>query len=300
MRTLLFLFLFGLLATSCDDGDIIDIELDFEDKLVLCNETSNSYLIYKTKKDPFESLSLIFPSTNAYDPIFSPTEPKVEGSFSINGSSIRFVYRTYDGNPKELMCSLIPGSDTNIIKNYEAESGTVNYVSAYLDDDNDGIPSHVEDANEDGDNDPSTNPTDRDGDGIPDYIDIDDDNDNVPTAAEGHNYTVANGLANAQDTDGDGIPDYLDEDDDGDGVITRYEDENKNKNPRDDRPTANGTPWYLDASIKDSYTVDEFIENTYTRTSTVQFTITNFNLDILSRDKLYLGYYESSETITSK
>src|SRR5690606_6031741 len=123
----------------------------------------------------------------------------------------------------------------NILKDYAATSGTVTVITTYVDDDDDGIPADVEDANLDGDNNPATNPTDRDGDGIPDYLDADDDNDNVLTKNEKHNYTKADGLSKAQDTDGDGIPDYLDEDDDGDGVLTRHENEKMDGNPMNDR-----------------------------------------------------------------
>jgi hypothetical protein len=48
---------------------------------------------------------------------------------------------------------------------------------------------------------------DRDGDGIPDSIDLDDDNDGVPDVVEGNN-----------DTDNDGIPDSLELDSDNDGI----------------------------------------------------------------------------------
>src|SRR5690606_1294193 len=108
-----------------------------------------------------------------------------------------------------------------------------------LDSDGDGILDSFEDLNLDGDNDPSTNPTDTDGDGIPDYLDIDSDNDGIPDNVEAQ--TVAdyiapslidannNGLDDAYeidgnlglipvDTDGDGIPDYVDTDSDNDNV----------------------------------------------------------------------------------
>lgn len=108
-----------------------------------------------------------------------------------------------------------------------------------LDSDRDGILDSFEDLNLDGDNDPSTDPTDSDGDGIPDYLDIDSDNDGIPDNIEAQTTkgyirpsgTDANnmGLDDAYgqngnlglfpvDTDGDGMPDYLDEDSDDDGV----------------------------------------------------------------------------------
>jgi gliding motility-associated-like protein len=108
-----------------------------------------------------------------------------------------------------------------------------------LDSDNDGILDSFEDLNVDNDNDPSTNPTDTDGDGIPDYLDIDSDNDGIPDNVEAQpalGYIPPslvdannNGVDDAYevegniglipiDSDDDGIPDYVDEDSDNDNV----------------------------------------------------------------------------------
>lgn len=108
-----------------------------------------------------------------------------------------------------------------------------------IDNDDDGILDSFEDLNLDGDNDPSTDPTDSDGDGIPDYLDIDSDNDGIPDNVEAQTTqgyippsgvdANNNGLDDAYenngnlglfpiDTDGDNLPDYLDEDSDNDNV----------------------------------------------------------------------------------
>ncbi|MCK0162225.1 gliding motility-associated C-terminal domain-containing protein [Allomuricauda sp. F6463D] len=115
----------------------------------------------------------------------------------------------------------------------------VNTFGGDLDSDNDGIVDSFEDLNIDGDNDPSTNPTDTDGDGIPDYLDIDSDNDGIPDNVEAQlalGYIApsmvdanGNGLDDAYENDGnvglipidsdsDGIPDYVDDDSDNDNV----------------------------------------------------------------------------------
>lgn len=108
-----------------------------------------------------------------------------------------------------------------------------------LDTDNDGILDSFEDLNLDADNDPSTNATDTDGDGIPDYLDIDSDNDGIPDNVEAQS-TIdyvppsgldadGNGVDDAyenngmlgivpEDTDGDGLPDYVDQDSDNDNI----------------------------------------------------------------------------------
>lgn len=115
----------------------------------------------------------------------------------------------------------------------------VNEMGADLDSDDDGILDSFEDLNLDADNDPSTDPTDTDNDGIPDYLDIDSDDDGIPDnieaqatfdyiAPSGEDFN-GNGLDDSydenglmgiipEDTDGDGIPDYVDADSDNDGI----------------------------------------------------------------------------------
>lgn len=120
----------------------------------------------------------------------------------------------------------------------------VNAMGADLDSDNDGIADSFEDLNLDGDNDPSTDPTDSDLDGFADYLDIDSDNDGIPDNIEAQttaDYIApsgidanGNGLDDAYetngnvglfplDTDGDSLPDYLDEDSDDDNVPDNIE-----------------------------------------------------------------------------
>lgn len=121
----------------------------------------------------------------------------------------------------------------------------VNFVgTTNIDADNDGILDSFEDLNLDSDNDPSTNSTDSDGDGFPDYLDIDADNDGIPDNVEAQTTSGYippsgldinnNGLDDAYenngnvglfpvDTDGDSLPDYLDEDSDGDNILDNIE-----------------------------------------------------------------------------
>lgn len=124
-----------------------------------------------------------------------------------------------------------------------------------LDDDNDGIPDLVEDLNEDGDNNPLTNPTDTDNDGVIDLLDLDSDNDGIPDIVEAGgiddngdgkvdnlaedgsllNDSNTNGLDDFYDvdnggtaipnldTDSDGLVNYRDLDSDDDGIFDRVE-----------------------------------------------------------------------------
>lgn len=131
-------------------------------------------------------------------------------------------------------------------------TSTVNIVVSNaldLDSDNDGILDAWEDLNTDNDNNPATNATDSDGDGIADYLDIDSDNDGIPDNVEAQ--TTAdyippsgidannNGLDDAYEqngnlglipinTDDTDLPDYLDDDSDNDGVIDAIEAHDQN------------------------------------------------------------------------
>lgn len=303
MQKIIYFLSLSLLLAACDDGDIINVELDFDKKLAMCGLDESVYFLYDTKTDPSESLSLIFPNNSTTRLIFNPETNNYASTFEINGSSTKFNYRTYDGDPKNLICNLLPDANTNILMDYAATSGVVTTLTTFIDDDADGIPSAFEDENLDGDNNPATNPTDSDGDGIPDYLDADDDNDNVLTKNEGHNYSEADGLSKAQDTDGDGIPDYLDEDDDGDNVLTRLEDENGNGNPRDDFDEATETPAvprYLNKVSTDTFDYTEFTPTTYQRIITVKFQIKNVNLDIISLTNIDFGTFTQTYTIESE
>ncbi|RKE94739.1 hypothetical protein [Ichthyenterobacterium magnum] len=303
MRKLLYILSFIFLATSCDDGDVIEVELAFEDTLTFCDEITQSYLLYKIKSTPYESMSLLFPNNNSTDLIFNPSENNYQETLTIDGSNVKFNYRTYNGNPQNLLCALIPGSGVNIINDYPAASGaTVEFLSTFIDDDNDGIPSADEDENLDGDNNYLTNPSDFDGDGIFNYIDADDDNDNVLTKNEDDNEDGDNNpFTNPKDTDNDGLPNYLDADDDGDGIDSRLEDENGNGILTDDFDEEFGiqnTARYLDNTASFEYEDTTLNVNDYVRTVTVSVEIQDVDLGIFSRDLLSLGTYTKTINLT--
>lgn len=132
MRKLLLLFTISLLLYySCDDGDVIEFNLDFSGVLSKC-ESSDSYVIYDIKSDPYESITLVFPIAGN-EHIFRPTE-ETTGTLTINGSSIKFNYRKYDGDPENsLICVEIPSTDVTILDDKPANSGTVNYTITFED-----------------------------------------------------------------------------------------------------------------------------------------------------------------------
>ena len=152
----------------------------------------------------------------------------------------------------------ITASDPNVVGDVsDTAIGTIldNEVQD-IDSDDDGIVDSFEDLNLDADNDPSTNPTDTDNDGFPDYLDIDSDGDGIPDNVEAQptgTYMApsgtdlnTNGLDDTYenngeiglfpiDTDGDSIPDYLDSDTDDDGVPDAIEGHDQNGDGIPDR-----------------------------------------------------------------
>ncbi|WP_143185595.1 hypothetical protein [Winogradskyella jejuensis] len=310
MRYILVVVFALLLVTSCDDGDIITIDLNFDQTLSLCDNNTESFIIYDLRNDPSESLSLIIPrGVNDVVPFFNPTPTDTPQTITINNSTNRFLYRTYnrdivDTATNQELCDAVVPSDLIIQENYEATGGTVEVTVTVIDDDGDGIPSEFEgrgDADENGD---FPNAVDTDGDTIPDYLDQDDDDDNVLTQFEIDTVNVDaddNPTTNPLDTDGDGTPDYLDTDDDEDGVLTINEDQDQNFNPRDD--LANDvnemlTPHYLNSIENIDYgSPGKLPTNEYTRTITSRIFIRDYNLEILSGDLIDFGTLINTVTV---
>lgn len=282
-----------IIITSCDDGDVFVSELDFPQTLEYCTG-SNDLIIYTIKGAPYESLSVRLPITNE-------TYLTSEGDFTTSLSSTNtFNYRTYSGDPSNIFCNSLPPTTPEITGNSEANSGTVKFTTTLMEDDNDGIPAYLEDDNNDGDNDPSTDPTDTDNDGVPNYLDSDDDGDNVPTTNENPDPNNDGDLSDAQDTDGDGIADYLDTDDDGDGVITRYEDINSDLNPANDISNPSIGPDFLNNLTTNSTTINEYRDHTKQQTFTCIIIIENMYLvnnssgEILIDENYPFGTIDSS------
>lgn len=290
----LFLSLIGLcflISSSCDDGDIITVEFDFDDTFRACGEL----VFYKTKGDPSETLSLEVNDVD-FSELFQVEVGEILETVS---NSNTFNYRTYNNAnlPSDLFCSDIPSSEINISEDYVSSNNTAIFTSILTEDDNDGIPAALEDINGNGNYDDD----DTDGDGIPNYLDQDDDGDNVLTINEKHNYTEANGLTNAQDTDGDGIPDYLDNDDDGDGVLTRNEENlDQDQNPTNDITDVNVGPDYLNPDVFFDIPAVAYRTHTIYQTYTVSLIITNISLTIISLDEFEFGTLNDSALSSSR
>jgi hypothetical protein len=281
MRIFLVLLFSSFVFISCDDGDVISVQLDFDKTLTRCgDETSSSYILYDTRNDPFESLTLLFPNNSQAEAIFTTEDSGNLITIPINGNSVRFNYRTYTADPNTYICQDIPDASVSVIDNYEASSGDAIFTTTFEDDDNDGVPNALE---FDGD---------TDGDGIPNYKDYDDDGDNVPTINESPDPNGDGDLSDMKDTDSDSIPDYLDMDDDNDGTDTKFEDENNNGNLFDDLAIGANVARFLDGTVNTTYEIDVVKVNQFSRNYKVNVTLEDIDISILSTDSFFLGTYK--------
>ncbi|WP_295986906.1 hypothetical protein [uncultured Algibacter sp.] len=296
MRQLFFVFLAlsCLSLNSCDDGDIIDFKLDFENTFDVCGDT---YLVfYKTKNDPSESLSLILNNVTLDDILNVDDLGIFENTYTLSTSN-PFNYRTYSNTtlPSDLFCNAIPNSEVNITKDDISTSGTAYLKTILTEDDNDDVPASIEDRNGNGDLDDD----DTDNDGLPNYIDADDDGDNILTKDENPDPNGDGDLSDAQDTDADGTPDYLDTDDDGDGIDTRDEEnDSQDQNPANDITVSEFGPDYLNKDVANLETpvATSYRQHSITQNYVVTLTISDFDLELISIDVFDFGVLEDSST----
>ncbi|WP_051205327.1 hypothetical protein [Salinimicrobium xinjiangense] len=286
MRKILSLIFAASLMFSCDDGEIIVTDFNFENpQLQWCGDTQ-SHVLFKTNNTGVnEAIAFRFDLNTPNPQFFLPEEGRL--TIPINATN-QVIYRVFDGEVRsDYFCNEVPPVNPNVIREFRSTSGGQVVITSTLsnvtDHDGDGILSANEGMAEQ---------RDTDGDGIPDYLDIDDDGDNILTRIERE--VEADNTANGYpDSDGDGIPDYLDADDDNDGVLTRNEDWNQNLNPADDR-NSEGIPHYLNPEITDSFPVTGSRENTISRS--FRYVVTAQNLSLVNQggdgEQIRLENYE--------
>lgn len=336
MKRFCLLVLLGCFSfiNSCDDGDVLDFEFDFEDTFIACEESD--LLFYKIKEDPAETVSVLLTSLTL-DELFTleglASETK-EDSLKFQGGTVvfeeagSFTYRTYNRPtlPPDVFCSLVPPANLNINVDEDSVCNVV-IQRTLLEEDNDGIPSSLEGPNGidplgDDDNDGSLNYVDdepnnseiqnvngmietgfdTDGDGLPNFMDIDDDGDNVLTSSENPDPDNNEDLSDAQDTDGDGTPDYLDNDDDGDGVLTRDEEnDTQNQNPLDDiTNSVLGIADYLNENVTTSEPANAYRPHNISQTYTVRLIVEEIDISFLSQDIFDFGFLEGPQQLSGE
>ncbi len=262
MRKLFFISIFLGLIISCNDGDIIITEFNFEpENLDNCGGPGGYVFFNINNSSTAESISLILKTT---DILFLDSEVQ---EFVLNGTSNIVNYRKYSGDvTNDYFCSNIPPTSPDVIVEYLGESGIAELTTIATKDDEDGI---EEDPNSD---------LNTDGDSLLDYFDEDDDGDNVPTVIELGSEYLAGNNENPLDTDGDGIFDYLDDDDDGDGILTRYEDANGDLDPTNDITDLAIGPNYINPAVTESNIIDQYRVHSFLLISDINLIIKNLVL----------------------
>lgn len=306
MRKLITFLSILLLMSSCDDGDIILVQLDFDETFETCGEL----VFFNIRENPAESISLQISSPAiTIDDVFE-VEPVETGSLlvelvnpeivgSINGSSNLFNYRSYNSITGNLFCNDVPPSNLEITDDQSSYSGNYTITTTYSEDDNDGIPAEMEDLNNNG----NLYDDDTDGDGIPNFLDEDDDGDNVLTSTELLDYDMDDDdddpLTDPQDTDGDGIPNYLDDDDDGDLVLTIDEEnmgDGQDENPSNDYTGNNLLANYLDPLVATTVPATAYRLHNIKQTFVVSLLVKNISFPTLTQDEFDFGELEDSRT----
>jgi len=299
MRKLFIVFLPVCLLSfyTCNDGDIITVDFDFDETFKACG--TDALVFYKTRNNPSESLSIKIGSLTIADILEVGASNIYEADFQLSTTNT-FNYRTYSNATlptSGLFCSDVPLSNIIITQDIESTSGNVHIKTVLTEDDKDGIPAALEDINGNG----NLEDDDTDSDGIPNYLDFDDDGDNIRTIDEKPDPNNDGNLSDALDTDGDGIPNYLDNDDDGDGVKTRDEEnESQDQNPGNDISNSLIGPDYLNAEVSNTIPATAYREHTIYKAYVVTLTVSNFDLQIISLDVFDFGVLENSALSTSR
>ncbi len=249
MRNYFFILFLLVGFNSCDDGDIIINNFDFEDAtLTSCGVDGKPKVFFKINTDNiFESISLITNNSEiSSSASILTTNPESEIRFNLDNNN-QINYRVYDGTiTSAYFCNSLPPSTPKVIQEFVSVGGTVVITTEVVynntDSDGDGIKDVDE---EDGD---------TDEDGIPNKFDVDDDGDNVLTKNETATANNDNETANGyRDTDTDGTPNYLDDDDDGDGILTKNEVTAGDQSPTDPANFTNGLAFYLDVNVANGF-----------------------------------------------
>ena len=277
MRKILFISIILTSFFSCNDGDIIITDFNFEASNLNNCGGPGAYIFYNVNNSSAaESISLILETS---DILF--LESSVE-EYILNGTTNIVNYRKYDDDiTDDYFCSIIPPTTPNVTIEYIGASGVAVLTTITTKDDDDGI---EEDA---------TSNLDTDNDGLLDYYDNDDDGDNVPTVNELGPDFLDGTNEFPLDTDGDGDYDYLDTDDDDDGVLTRYEDANGDLDPTNDFTNPNEGPDYLNVTIANSNIIDQYRIHSYQLKSDIELVVNNLVLvngsEEITKETMILG-----------
>jgi len=276
--------------SSCDDGDVAVQSFDFEDQSLSYCDNDQSILFYVRNSSGTEAV-LADLTVNLANLLSAGVL-----SYELAGNTNNVAYRIFDASADpDYFCSAIPPTRPMVIDELVATSGRAEMLVVVNKDDLDGLSADDElplDQDTDGDGLFDYIDFDDDGDNIPTAFELDalnNDGDNNP-------------LTNPLDTDQDGIPNYLDPDDDGDGVLTIDEDLNGDLDPTNDFTEPSIGPDYLNANIFLSTPQDAYREHNYQVVSSIDLTLLDLVLTASGREiikeVLFMGSIPSFLTTT--
>ena len=276
--------------SSCDDGDVAVQSFDFEDQSLSYCDNDQSILFYVRNSSGTEAV-LADLTVNLANLLSAGVL-----SYELAGNTNNVAYRIFDASADpDYFCSAIPPTRPMVIDELVATSGRAEMLVVVNKDDLDGLSVDDElplDQDTDGDGLFDYIDFDDDGDNIPTAFELDvfnNDGDNNP-------------LTNPLDTDQDGIPNYLDPDDDGDGVLTIDEDLNGDLDPTNDFTEPSIGPDYLNANIFLSTPQDDYREHNYQVVSSIDLTLLDLVLTASGREiikeVLFMGSIPSFLTTT--
>ena len=276
--------------SSCDDGDVAVQSFDFEDQSLSYCDNDQSILFYVRNSSGTEAV-LADLTVNLANLLSAGVL-----SYELAGNTNNVAYRIFDASADpDYFCSAIPPTRPMVIDELIATSGRAEMLVVVNKDDLDGLSADDElplDQDTDGDGLFDYIDFDDDGDNIPTAFELDvfnNDGDNNP-------------LTNPLDTDQDGIPNYLDPDDDGDGVLTIDEDLNGDLDPTNDFTEPSIGPDYLNANIVLSTPQDAYREHNYQVVSSIDLTLLDLVLTASGREiikeVLFMGSIPSFLTTT--
>ncbi|WP_010521234.1 hypothetical protein [Aquimarina agarivorans] len=291
------------LLFSCDDGDVVINDFEFEENdLDFCN-TDTRGVIYNIN----DNNEVIFIELSRPFNAFSANNEGEQTTIEIRSASL--TYQKLSGNitGSTYFCSAVPDNSVDIVQELVDDASGEIIVRTFIvendDIDNDGITNEDEGMND-------TPPLDSDNDGLPNFRDLDDDNDNISTANE---LTEIDDPANpdgpklnvVQDTDGDMIPNHLDPDDDNDSILTRNEVTTMNANPNT-IPGINETPKFLDENDTSSNIAPNrlIVENRISENFRTTIILKDFGLTdgetTVTREELIMGEFTENRTTTQQ
>lgn len=113
------LFVLIISTISCDDGDIIVTNFDFENSSLETCETNNSRVFFKRNNSSPESIALTLPKT---DSLFYRTDTI---QYILNGNTAKLFYRLHNEQVlSNYFCQSIPPSYPKTEQEYISDTGT--------------------------------------------------------------------------------------------------------------------------------------------------------------------------------